>query len=104
MKSNVSLVIPVLNAMTREDLAGVAKAVGAKTGKSKANTVANVAKAIEDGKLNAKLNVTLSFKPADGSAPRNVFYDATFRTYATINPPGLENTVNVHPAAAVTVS
>lgn len=96
MKSNVNLVLPVLNAMSSEDLKGTAKRKGIPVGKSKKATIANLVNAIKTGKLNAKLNVTLSFKDETMST-RDVFYDATFRTYATINPPGLENTVNIHP-------
>jgi len=97
MKSNVTLIIPVLNAMTREDLNGTAKRIGVPVGKSKKATIANLTAAIKAGKLNAKLNATLSFKPADGSKARETYFDATYRTYATINPPGLENVVNIHP-------
>ena len=96
MKSNVTLVLPALNAMTREDLNGTANRRGIPVGKSKTATVANLVKAIKAGKLNAKLNVTLSFKD-DTMQTREHYYDATFRTYATINPPGLENVVNIHP-------
>lgn len=96
--SKSAIAKPVLDTMTREDLAATAKALNVPVGKSKANTVANLCKAIDNGKAHFKAQCTLSFKPDDGSASRTTYYGATLRTY--VSGPGKGNEVWLTPATA----
>ncbi len=103
MKSKVNTLVPLLENMSRTDLNGVAKAAGVKIGKSKANTVANVAAAITADKLHGKVGFSLSINPTvpgcGQPSQRMTHYAAVFRTY--LSGPGQENEVRVHPTAPV---
>lgn len=89
----------LLDNMTREELAATAKALGVTVGKSRANTIANLTKAVADGKAHVKLVCTISYKPADGSAARVTYFGKTLRTY--VSGPGKGNETWVNPANAV---
>ena len=93
---------PLFDSMTREELAATAKSVGVPVGKSKANTIANLTKAIADGKAQIKMVCTVSFKPADGSASRVTHFGKTLRTY--VSGPGKGDETWLTPDAAVTGS
>jgi len=103
MKSKANILIPLLNNMSRQDLAGVAKAANAKVGKSKANTVANVVDAIANGKIHGKVGFSLSTNPTEPgsgqSTQRMTHYAAVFRTY--LSGPGQENEIRVTPDVPV---
>jgi hypothetical protein len=96
-KPNVAL--PLFESMTREELAATAKALGVGVGKSRANTIANLNKAVAAGKAQVKLVCTVSFKPADGSASRVTYLGRTLRTY--VSGPGKGNETWLSPANAV---
>jgi histidyl-tRNA synthetase len=100
--SNAAAVAPLFESMTREELAATAKALGVSVGKSRANTIANLNKAIAAQKAQVKAVYTVSFKPADGSASRVTFFGRTLRTY--VSGPGLGNDTWLMPSAAVTGS
>ena len=92
----------LFESMTREELAATAKSVGASVGKSRANTIANLTKAVAAGKANVKMVCTISFKPADGSASRVTYFGKTLRTY--VSGPGKGDETWLTPVAAVTGS
>jgi hypothetical protein len=71
---NANQISNTLNEMSRTDLAAVAAKLGVKVGKSKANTVANVTKAIQDGKA----RFTVQFTIRDNSNPEATFASALF--------------------------
>jgi hypothetical protein len=93
---------PLFNSMTREELAATAKALGLNVGKSKANTIANLDKAVTAGKAQIKMVCTISFKPADGSACRKTHFGRTMRTY--VSGPGKGDETWLTPANAVSGS
>jgi hypothetical protein len=64
---NASHITNTLNEMTRPDLAAVATSLGVPVGKSKANTVSNLAKAIQAGKARFTIQFTIR-KNADPKA------------------------------------
>ena len=64
----------VLNEMTRPDLAAVASKLGVAVGKSKANTVANLTKAIQAGKA----RFTVQFTIRDNTDPKANFVPTLF--------------------------
>src|ERR1035441_3080544 len=99
-KSNIAA--PLFNSMSREELAATAKALGLNVGKSKANTIANMDKAVAAGKAQIKMVCTISYKPADGSARRMTYLGRTLRTY--VSGPGKGNETWLVPAAAVSGS
>jgi len=101
MKSKPNIALPVLETRSTGDLRATAKAAGVKVGKSKKDTIASLLAAIAAGTLHFKSQVTLSFKPEDGSASRQTFYGATLRTYTS--GPGAENDV-WHPATKPVIS
>jgi hypothetical protein len=90
---------PLFDSMTREELAATAKSLGVPVGKSRANTIANLNKAVAAGKANVKMVCTISFKPADGSASRVTYFGKTLRTY--VSGPGKGDETWLTPAAAV---
>jgi hypothetical protein len=92
----------LFDSMSREELAATAKSLGVSVGKSRANTIANLTKAVAAGKAQVKLVCTVSFKPADGSASRVTYLGRTLRTY--VSGPGKGNETWLMPAAAVTGS
>ena len=98
MKSKATIATPVLENMTTEDLRATAKKAGVKVGKSRKDTVSNMAAAIEAGAVQFKANVTLSVNPAKQGEPtqRNTLFGGTFRTY--LSGPGEENTVWLSPS------
>lgn len=63
-----------LNEMSRTDLAKVAASLGVAVGKSKNNTVANVAKAIKDGKA----RFTVLFTIRENTDPKATFAKTLF--------------------------
>ena len=94
MKSKINILkaaiaAVVLNSMTRDDLRAVASAINVPRGKNASDTIANLTQAVEDGKLNCKLQTALTFKPADNSKDRETFYVSTLRTY--VSGPGKGN-------------
>ena len=101
MKSKSTIALPVLETMSIEHLRGVAKAAGVKVGKSKKDTVANLAKAIDAGALHFKAGFTLSVNPAKPGeqSQRITYFGARFRTY--LSGPGAENEVIITPDAPV---
>ena len=97
-KSNVAQA--ALETSSREELAATAKALGVPVGKSKANTIANLIKAGDAGKVHFKTQLTVSFKPEGGT--RTTYLGRTLRNY--ISGPGKGNETWLVPAAAVTGS
>ena len=97
--SKPSVAAPLFDSMTREELAATAKALGVPVGKSRANTIANLTKAVAAGKAHVKAVCTISFKPADGSASRVTYFGKTLRTY--VSGPGLGDTTWLTPANAL---
>lgn len=100
--SKCTIAAPLFDSMTREELAELAKSLGLSVGKSKANTIANLNKAVTDNKAHVKMVCTVSFKPADDSASRVTYLGKTLRTY--VSGPGQGNNTWLTPAAAVTGS
>ena len=100
--SKPTVAAPLFESMTREELAATAKAVGAPVGKSRANTIANLTKAVGAGLAQVKMVCTVSFKPVDGSASRITYLGRTLRTY--VSGPGKGNETWLTPAAAFTGS
>ena len=100
--SKPTVAVPLFDSMTREELAALAKSLGVSVGKSKANTIANLNKAVAAGKAQIKMVCTLSFKPADGSASRVTYFGKTLRTY--VSGPGKGDETWLTPDAAVTGS
>jgi len=100
--SKPTVAAPLFESMTREELASTAKSLGVSVGKSRANTIANLTKAVAAGKAQVKMVCTVSFKPADGSASRVTYFGKTLRTY--VSGPGKGDETWLNPAAAVTGS
>ena len=100
--SKPAATVILFNSMTREELAATAKSLNVNVGKSKANTIANLTKAVADGKAQVKMVCTVSFKPADGSASRMTYFGKTLRTY--VSGPGMGDETWLTPAGAVTGS
>lgn len=92
----------LLTSMTRDELRAVASKINVPRGKSTKDTVANLEKAIADGKLHFKASCTLSFKPDDGSAARVTYFGKTLRTY--VSGPGKGDETWLKPEAAITGS
>lgn len=103
VKTSPALVAaPLLNSMTRDELRAVATSLNIPRGKNAKDTIANLSKAIADGKAHVKAVCTISFKPADGSASRVTYFGKTLRTY--VSGPGKGDETWLTPAAAVTGS
>ena len=100
--SSPTVAAPLFDSMSREELAATAKSVGAPVGKSRANTIANLTKAVAAGKAQVKMVCTVSFKPTDGSASRVTYLGRTLRTY--VSGPGKGTETWLVPSAAVTGS
>ena len=100
--SNSTIARPILATLTRDELRAIAKSRNIATGKSAANTLDNICKAIDKGELHFKAQCTVSFKPADGSAVRQAYFGKTLRTY--VSGPGLGNDTWLVPANAVSGS
>jgi len=100
--SQNTVAAPLFNSMTREELASVAKALGVPVGKSRANTITNLNKAVTAKQAHVKMDCTISFKPADGSARRVTYFGKTLRTY--VSGPGLGNYTWLTPDKAVSGS
>ena len=100
--SKPTVAAPLFDSMSREELAATAKSLGVSVGKSRANTIANLTKAVAAGKANVKMVCTISFKPADGSASRVTYFGKTLRTY--VSGPGKGDETWLTPVAAVTGS
>lgn len=100
--SKSTIAAPLFDSMSREELAATAKSLGVSVGKSRANTIANLTKAVAAGKAQVKMVCTVSFKPADGSASRVTYFGKTLRTY--VSGPGQGNETWLLPAAADTGS
>ena len=96
--SKPSIADPLFESMTREELAALAKSLGGSVGKSRANTIANLTKAVAAGKAQVKMVCTVSFKPDDGSASRVTYLGRTLRTY--VSGPGLGNDTWLAPDAS----
>ena len=97
--SKNTVAAPLFDSMSREELAATAKALGVPVGKSRANTIANLNKAVTAGKAQVKMVCTISFKPADGSASRVTYFGKTLRTY--VSGPGKGDETWLTPANAV---
>ena len=100
--SKPTVAAPLFESMTREELASIAKSLGVSVGKSRANTIANLTKAVAAGRAQIKMVCTVSFKPADGSASRVTYFGKTLRTY--VSGPGKGDETWLTPVAAVTGS
>ena len=100
--SKPTVAAPLFDSMSREELAATAKSLGVTVGKSRANTIANLTKAVAAGRAQIKMVCTVSFKPADGSASRVTYLGRTLRTY--VSGPGKGDETWLNPAAAVTGS
>jgi len=100
--SKNTVAAPLFNSMTRDELASVAKALGVPVGKSRANTITNLNKAVTAKQAHVKLVCTVSFKPADGSASRVTYFGKTLRTY--VSGPGLGDNTWLTPATAASGS
>ena len=74
---------PLLENLSAANLNSTAKALGVKSGKSKKATIENILKAGDAGAANLKVQFTVSFKPADGSAKRVTYLGANFRNYTS---------------------
>ena len=81
--SNASNFRPLFTSMSRNELRALATSLNVPRGKSNKDTIANLEKAIADGKANVKGVFTVSFKPADGSASRVTYFGKTLRTYVS---------------------
>ena len=93
---------PLFTSMTRDEMRALATSLNVPRGKSNKDTIANLEKAIADGKAHVKAVCTVSFKPADGSASRVTFFGKTLRTY--VSGPGKGDETWLTPSAAVTGS
>ncbi len=100
--SNASNFRPLLASMTRDELRAVASALNVPRGKNAKDTIANLEKAIAEGKAHIKAVCTISFKPEDGSASRKTYFGKTLRTY--VSGPGKGDETWLTPAAAVSGS
>jgi hypothetical protein len=74
------LVAQTLNDMTTDALRAIAKEIGVPVGKSKKDTVANVAIAFNDGKAHFTAQVIIRTAP-DASANRKIVYAFKYRTH-----------------------
>jgi hypothetical protein len=78
-----------LGTLTREEVAALAKHIGVPVGKSKDNTVANVANAIANGKAHVKTIVYISTPPTPEALKNNPYakgkplFVKKFRNYKT---------------------
>ena len=82
MKTNTTVqTYEVLNSMTREEVRALATHLGVKRGKDKKNTVANLARAVVDGKARIKTLVTISSPPLAGCAFGRTLFVKKFRSY-----------------------
>lgn len=97
--SKPTVATALFDSMSREELASTAKSLGVSVGKSRANTIANLTKAVAANKAHVKCVCTVSFKPADGSASRVTYFGKTLRTY--VSGPGKGDETWLTPANAV---
>jgi len=97
--SKSAIASAILEAQSREDLAATATALGLKvTAKtSKKALVSALVKAGDDGKVHLKLDLTISFKPTDGS--RTTYFACRNRNY--VSGPGEGNQVWITPAKPI---
>lgn len=69
--SNFTTLVPIIAAtlagMSQTELAAVAKSAGVPVGKSKANTTANITKAIESGNVRFKAEISIHHPPTGGA-------------------------------------
>lgn len=100
--SKPNMALPLFESMSREELADLAKSLGVPVGKSRANTIANLTKAVAAGKAQIKMVCTVSFKPSDGSSGRITYLGRTLRTY--VSGPGRGNDTWLSPSAPVSGS
>jgi hypothetical protein len=83
---NRNLVIASLNEMSREELTATAKRLGLKIGKSKANTVTNVADAI-CGVKGARCTVEFTIRKGESAAVSGeVIFASKFRSARAATP------------------
>lgn len=83
---NRNLVIANLNEMSREELNATAKRIGCKIGKSKNNTVSNVADAL-CGVKGARCTVEFTIRKGESSAVNSeVIFASKFRTARAATP------------------
>ena len=87
MKNATQNVSDALNTLTREELRTLATNLNVPRGKEKKNTLANLAKAINDGQCQVKTVITIFSLPATQTPPssytrhgRTLFY-GKFRNY-----------------------
>jgi hypothetical protein len=83
MKTNTTVqTYEVLNSMTRDEVRALATHLNVPRGKDKKNTVANLSRALADGKARIKSIVTISTNPPDGSQyGGKVLFVKKFRSY-----------------------
>ncbi len=83
---NRNLVIASLNEVSREELNATAKRIGVKVGKSKANTVSNIADAI-CGVKGARCTVQFTIRKGESSAVSGeVIFASKFRSARAATP------------------
>lgn len=70
-----------LNGMSRDEVRRLAQHLDVPRGKDKKNTVANVAKAIHEGKAQLKSLVTIFASPPSGVGHGRQLYSAKLRSY-----------------------
>ena len=80
MNINRSTLIAVLNEMPRNELAASARYVGVKVGKSKANTVNNIADAMLSDAPVVRCTVQLTLRKGATSADGSAFLTRKFRS------------------------
>jgi hypothetical protein len=100
--SSPSIATPLFASMSRDELRALATSLNVPRGKSNKDTIANLEKAVKDGKAHVKSVCTVSFKPADGSASRVTYFGKTLRTY--VSGPGKGDETWLTPAEKVTGS
>jgi hypothetical protein len=78
----IALITAALSNMTREDLRKVATVAEIPRGKDKPQTIANLAKAVDDGKLQFKALCTLQLPPSDtGTSYKKAVLIRKLRSY-----------------------
>ena len=82
MKTNITVqTYEVLNSMTRDEVRALATHLNVPRGKDKKNTVANLSRAIADGKARIKSLVTISANPPAGVSYTPPLFVKKFRSY-----------------------
>ena len=83
MKANSLQTYEVLDSLTRQEVRNIAITLGVPRGKDKKNTIANLARAIADGKAQFKSVVTIYANPQPGSLNTHgkTLLSKKFRTY-----------------------